>query len=53
MILCDRICDRLQQHRLTRSRRGDDQCTLSFTDRGNEIDDAGRDLVRVALDLHV
>ena len=45
MIFRDRIRDRLQQHRLTGSRRSDDQCTLAFTDRRNEVDDAGCDLV--------
>src|SRR5687768_8127786 len=51
MVLGDRVCDRLEKHRLTGSRRSDDQCTLSFTDRRDEIDDTGGDIVRP--DLHL
>ena len=52
MILRDRICDRLQQHRFTGAWRSDDQSTLAFADRRDEVDDTGRDLVGLSLDLH-
>src|SRR5688572_8119655 len=51
MVLRDRICDRLQKHRFTGSRRSNDKSTLSFSDRRNEIENSGGDVLRI--DLHL
>ena len=53
MIGFDGMCDVLEQNGFTRARRGDDQGTLAFTDRGNKIDNAGRAILdgRI-LDFH-
>ena len=53
MIFRDGISNRLQQHRFTRSRRGDDDRTLAFSDRCYEIDDARGNLGGIGFDLHV
>ena len=38
MVGCDRVCDRLKQHRLSRSRRSDDEAALSFSDRRQQVE---------------
>src|SRR5436305_1174735 len=48
MVFSDRICDRLEKHRLTRTRRSDDECTLAFADRRDQIYNAGWQIVRRA-----
>src|SRR5690606_25461935 len=45
----DAVGDRLQQHRLTGLRRRDDQATLAATNRGNEVNQAGRNNVALCL----
>ena len=44
MVGGDSICDVLHQNRLTSLRLGNDQCALTLTNRGEEIDDAGREI---------
>ena len=51
MIFSDRISDRLEQHRLTGSRRSDDQGTLAFTDGRHEVDDTSRNIIRRRLHI--
>ena len=53
MILGNAVRDRLQQHRLTRSRRSYDQCTLALSYRCHKVHDACRDLCRIAFDLEI
>src|SRR5258706_9796365 len=51
MVLSYGVCDGLQQHRLARSRRGDNQSALTFSQRRYQVDDSGR---KVFLsDLHL
>src|SRR6516162_1540963 len=45
MVCRDRVRDRLEQHRLSCSRRRHDQTALSFSDRGQQIEDACRKVV--------
>src|SRR5690606_27879582 len=45
----DRVGDRLQHHRLTGLRRRDDQRSLPFADRHDEVDDPGGEDVRLSL----
>ena len=45
MILRDRVCDGLQQHRLAGTRRRDDQSALSLTDRSEQIENACGEIV--------
>ena len=44
MVGGDSICDVLHQNCLTSLRLSNNQCTLTFTNRGEEIDDAGREI---------
>src|SRR5688572_31247968 len=45
MILCDRVGDRLKQHRLSGSRGRYDQSTLAFSNGREQIEDAGGQVV--------
>src|SRR5512132_1739740 len=51
MVLGNRVCDGLQQHRLTRSRWRDDQSALTFSQWGYQVDDSGRKIF--LSDLHL
>src|SRR5438876_8366869 len=45
MIGCYGIGNRLEQHGFSRPRRGHDQAALSFSDRREKVEDAGRKVV--------
>src|SRR5690606_15732027 len=45
----DRVGDRLQHHRLSGLRRGDDETALALADRGDEVDDPRGEDVRLGL----
>ncbi len=47
----DRVGQRLEQHRLAGTRRGDDQATLALADRRQQIHDPAGEVVRVTLEL--
>ena len=46
MILRNRVGDGLQEHSFARTRGGNDQTTLPFAERRNQVDDASRQIVR-------
>ena len=41
MVLCDGASDILQENGLTGTRRSEDDTALAFTDRGEQVHDAG------------
>src|SRR5689334_18631746 len=51
MIGSDRVRDVLKKHRLTGSRRRDDQSALSLSDRGQQVDDSRRHVVRAVFEV--
>ena len=50
VVLGDRLGDGLQDERLAGLRRRDDQAALALADRGDQVDDAGRQLARLGLE---
>ena len=46
----DGVGDRLQDHRLARLRRRDDETALALADRGDQVDDARRQVLRVGFE---
>ena len=51
LVGCDRVGDRLQEHGLARSRRGDDQSALTLADRHQQVQDPPAEVVPVGLEL--